>query len=49
MKSDFKKIDVTSENYPSSVEMSSIQLALDFGLDLLELFLRTLFVGKDVD
>ena len=49
MKSDFKKIDVTSENYPSSVEMSSIQSALDFGLDLLELFLRTLFVGKDVD
>ena len=49
MKSDFKKIDVTSENYPSSVKMSSIQSALDFGLDLLELFLRTLFVGKDVD
>lgn len=44
-----KKIDVTSENYPSSVEMSSIQSALDFVLDLLELFLRTLFVGKDVD
>lgn len=29
--------------------MSSIQSALDFVLDLLELFLRTLFVGKDVD
>ena len=49
IKSDFKKINVTSENFPSSVEMSSIQSALDFVLDLLELFLRTLFVGKDVD
>ena len=49
IKSDFKKIDAKSENYPSNVEMSSIRSALDFVPDLLELFLRTLFVGKDVD
>ena len=42
IESDLRKIDATSENYLSSVEMSSIRSALDFVPDLLELFLRTL-------
>ena len=47
--SDIKNLDVSSYNFPSSEQMSSIEQNLEFIPDLLRLFLRVLFVGKDVE
>ena len=49
IKSDLKNLDVSSDNYPSSDEMSSTEQALGFIPFHLQLFLRKLFVGKDVN
>ena len=49
LKSDIKNLDVSSYNFPSSDQMSSIEKNLEFIPDLLRLFLRILFVGKDVE
>lgn len=49
IKNDVKSIDASYDVYPSSADMSDIQTALDFVPKILQSFLRTLFVGKDVD
>jgi len=48
IKSDIKKLDVSTSDYPSSEEMSSIEQALKFIPKLLQLFLKTIFVGKHI-
>jgi len=49
IKNSIKSLNVSSSNYPSSNEMSSIENAIEFIPKLLQNFLRILFVGKDVD
>lgn len=49
LKSDIKNLDVSSYNFPSSDQMVSMEKNLEFIPDLLQLFLCTLFVGKDVE
>lgn len=49
LKSDIKNLDISSYNFPSSDQISSIEKNLEFIPDLLRLFLRILFVGKDVE
>lgn len=48
IKSEVMNIDSSSETYPASAEMSSVDTALEFVPDLLQMFLRTLISGKDV-
>ena len=40
--------DVSTENFPESAPMSSVDTALEFVPTVLQTFLRTLFSGKDV-
>ena len=49
IKDDINSIDVSSDVYPSSTEVSDIKEALNFIPSLLQNFLRTLFTGKVVD
>ena len=49
LKSDIKNLDVSSDSYPSSDQMSSVEHNLEFIPEFLRLFLRILFVGKDVE
>ena len=49
LKSDIKNLDVSSNSYPSSDQMSSVEHNLEFIPEFLRLFLRIPFVGKDVE
>lgn len=49
IKSDIKNIYVSGDVYPTSAKMSTIEETLNFVPDLLQIFLRTLFVGKSVN
>ena len=48
VKSEIMSRDVSTENFPESGEMSSVDTALEFAPALLQTFLKTLFFGKDV-
>ena len=49
VKSEIMSRDVSTENFPESGEMSSVDTALEFVPALLQTFLKTLFFGKDVN
>lgn len=46
--SDIKNLDASNTNYPCSGEMSSVDQALEFIPNLLQVFLKNIFVGKDI-
>ncbi|EDO33944.1 predicted protein [Nematostella vectensis] len=48
IESEIKDLPTTTSDYPSSDEMSSVEKALEYLPDLLQLFLENVFVGKDV-
>ena len=46
--SDIKNLDASNTTYPCSGEMSSVDQALEFIPNLLQVFLKNIFVGKDI-
>ena len=46
--SDIKNLDASNTNYPCSREISSVDQALEFIPKLLQIFLKNIFVGKDI-
>lgn len=49
LKTDIRSVEQENNFYPNSIEMSSLQKTLEFVPQSLQLFLRTLFTGKDKD
>jgi hypothetical protein len=49
LKSEIKNLQAAPDHYPNSDEFVSTEMALLYVPNLLERFLRTLFVGKDLD
>lgn len=49
LKTDIRSVEQENNFYPNSIEMSSLQKTLEYVPQSLQLFLHTLFTGKDKD